>query len=70
MAQGAGKYDRLATYCREQVDAVGAVVIIVEGDQGSGFSVQTVEPGLQTVLPTLLETMAAQIREDNKRGRN
>jgi hypothetical protein len=67
MAQGPGKYDDLATYCREQAEAVAGIVIILEGKHGSGFSMQSLEPEVQRQLPALLENIAAQIREDNRK---
>lgn len=63
MAPGPGKYDDLCTLVREQANAIGAVVIIIGGNAGSGFSVQGPEQ-LTPALPRLLETIAAQIRRD------
>ena len=37
---------------------------------GAGFAVQTKEPDLLRVLPTMLEKMAADIRADAQRGAN
>lgn len=63
MALGPGKYDDLATYVREQAKASGAMVIVIDGRLGSGFSVQADLAAL-IALPDLLEHMAAQIRAD------
>lgn len=61
MPAGAGKYDDLCTYVRKQALAVGAIVIVVDGKQGSGFSVQgPVE--LQADLPTILQVVADEIK--------
>lgn len=63
MATGPGKYDVLTTMVREGAKARGVVVIVVEGVQGSGFSIQA-EPEVVATLPELLELMAKEIRED------
>lgn len=61
---GAGKYDGLCTYVREQADADGAIVIIFNGNKGGGFSVQANGSTL-LVLPSFLEQMAKQMRIDD-----
>jgi hypothetical protein len=40
MAVGQGSYDDVCTYVRETTKAVGAIVIVFNGEFGSGFSVQ------------------------------
>jgi hypothetical protein len=70
MAAGPGKYDAECTAARESARAVAAILIVVEGDRGTGFSVQTLEPDLIRVLPTMLEVMAAEIRADAQRRAN
>lgn len=40
MSIGPGKYDELCTVVREGAQAEGAVVIVIGGNRGSGFSVQ------------------------------
>lgn len=37
---GPGKYDDLCTYVREQAKAEAAIVIILNGEKGNGFSCQ------------------------------
>lgn len=37
---GPGRYDDLCTYVREQSQAAGAIVIVLGGNRGFGFSVQ------------------------------
>ena len=61
MAYGAGKYDTLCTEVREKTSAKGAIVIILDGNLGSGFSMQA-DPETTATLPTLLENIAKQIR--------
>lgn len=60
-----GKYDDLCTVVRERTEALGAVVIVLSGNRGHGFSVQFPPEALFT-LPGMLETMAAEIRRDLK----
>lgn len=67
MAIGPGKYDDLCTYVREQAQAAGAILIILDGRLGSGFACQaSIEATLK--LPELLEEMARQLRADRDRG--
>lgn len=62
MAYGAGKYDALCTEVRETSEAEGAIVIVLDGKFGSGFSVQA-DAGTLAKLPDMLETIAKQIRQ-------
>ena len=62
MALGPGKYDALATKVRTEAKAEGAVVIIVNGDKGNGFSAQ-LSPALTLLLPSMLRHMADQIED-------
>lgn len=41
MARGPGKYDDVCSYVREQAKAETVVLIVLKGNRGSGFSVQT-----------------------------
>jgi hypothetical protein len=61
MALGPGIYDALCTYVREQSQAEGAIVIVLGGELGSGFSVQITEEAAALNLPKLLREMAAEI---------
>jgi hypothetical protein len=63
MSAGPGKYDGLATMVREQADARGVIVIVIEGDNGSGFSVQG-DLSVTLRLPAMLRNMADQIEKD------
>lgn len=62
MSNGAGKYDDLCTVVRERSEAQGAIVIVLGGNLGSGFSVQA---NIETLsqLPEMLETIAKQMRQ-------
>lgn len=62
MAPGPGKYDDLCTFVRENAKAKGALVIILDGEKGSGFSCQA-DLAVARQLPKMLENIAKQIRE-------
>ncbi len=67
MAEGPGRYDDLCTYVRERARADAAVVIVLGGSVGSGFSLQCAEccaADLRRQLPSILEHITAQIRAD------
>jgi hypothetical protein len=63
---GPGKYDAACTVAREITDASAVILIVFEGNQGNGFSIQTKDSLLIEALPGILEAMAQQIREDLK----
>jgi hypothetical protein len=64
-----GKYDHLCTYVRIQTNASAAVVIIMGGDKGNGFSVQAHDAVFaHRALPDLLERMAKDIRAAHAEG--
>ena len=58
---GPGKYDEACTVARLSTGAGGIVLMVVDGNQGNGFSVQG-QPELVFRLPELLEQMAQDIR--------
>lgn len=59
---GPGKYDDLCTTVRKKAKARGAIVIVLGGNKGNGFSCQA-DLASTLMLPDLLETLAKQIRE-------
>jgi hypothetical protein len=61
MGNGPGKYDSALTMAKQSVDASEGVLIILDGNKGSGFSVQASEETILK-LPTILESMSSQIR--------
>jgi hypothetical protein len=63
MALGAGKYDALATYVREQAKADGVVVLVFGGTHGDGIQIQA-DVFTTLGLPKFLEHLAAAIRRD------
>lgn len=66
MPVGPGKYDDLCTHVRQAADAACAVVLVIQGKRGSGFSVQShgaeVPP---RVLADMLRSMAEQIEQSS-----
>jgi hypothetical protein len=61
--KGAGRYDDECSAVRLATDAEGAIVIVIDGKKGSGFSVQTSE-ALALNLPQLLRRLADIIETD------
>jgi hypothetical protein len=59
VAVGPGKYDDLCTYVREKTVAAGAIVIVIGGARGSGFSVQGTDPRIAMRLADVLDELAA-----------
>lgn len=60
-----GKYNEACTIARETAQAEGVALIVVNGKNGNGFSVQAT-PRILLALPDILESMAKAIREDLK----
>lgn len=67
---GPGKYDELCTLARERAKAVCVALIVIGGEKGIGFSVQSLDPELLFHLPTLLRLTADQIEQQNRRDAN
>lgn len=64
MAHGPGKYDEICTEVRERLNALGIVLIVIQGDKGDGFEVQvipelagTVADALALIVPTIRAEM-------------
>jgi len=54
---GPGNYDAECTELRERLNADGAILVIVQGERGNGFSCQI--PGyLISEMPTILRNVA------------
>jgi hypothetical protein len=65
--RGPGRYDNLCSHVQMATQAQGIVLIIVNGNLGSGMSVQ----GLGEVMPSvpdLLRQVANEIEKDMKDG--
>lgn len=65
MPLGPGKYDDLCTEARVKADAKAALLIIVGGRKGSGFSAQMPPEALYSV-PKMLREVAQQIEDATK----
>lgn len=64
---GPGKYDDLCTYVRKKAEAQGALILIINGNKGLGFSCQmTLNDALR--LPIMLRVMADEIEADQIKG--
>jgi hypothetical protein len=61
MAIGPGKYDKACTAARESTKASAAVLIVIGGEHGHGFSAQFSDPRIAHGLPLLLRQVAEQI---------
>ena len=66
---GPGKYDDLCTRVKAESKAEAVIVIVIKGVRGSGFSLQTDNPMVIINLPDVLQTVAAQIKEDLDSGK-
>lgn len=64
--EGAGKYDDECTIVREMTEGETVAVIVINGDRGSGFSLQTTEVTPMNVLADVLESMAKELRQREK----
>lgn len=64
MTHGPGKYDHLATHVRSETNAAAVVVIVLDGNQGSGFAVQTHAIADVRALAAALRSAAEQMERD------
>lgn len=68
MPLGPGKYDNALTRARKSCGATDAVLIVLNGSLGPGFSVQATL-GATLVLPATLRAVADQIEASFKAGK-
>lgn len=66
MALGPGKYDAQCTALRESTEATVAIAIIMDGNHGSGFSMQATYKVHPLLVADALTDVAAQIRASYK----
>jgi hypothetical protein len=59
---GPGKYDDACTAVRVATEASAVVLLVIDGNQGSGFSVQ-VSGGVALHLPNLLRVVADRLEK-------
>jgi len=67
MPVGPGKYDDACTAVRVATEAHAIVLIVIDGNQGSGFSVQA-SGDAAAHLPGLLRSLADQIEASDDRS--
>jgi len=65
MSFGPGKYDELCTWVRQQAEARGVILVVIDGKEGEGFSAQ-LSPLDTMRMPSLLRIIADQIEADWK----
>ncbi len=65
---GSGKYDLICSELRRRTKAKGAMVIILDGNKGSGFSCQLPADSI-TKIPDALRQMATEIEKDQLAGK-
>lgn len=70
MAQGIGKYDKYLTPATLGTNADAALLIVLGGDLGSGFSVQMLHPRIAEKIPDILREIADKIETDVERMKN
>lgn len=66
MATGPGSYDDAVTHIREKHKASTVIVIVMGGDRGEGFDIQSIDPQMPLKIPHLLRGMAAMIEEQQQ----
>jgi len=65
---GPGKYDDLCTEAKEKAEARGAILIIIGGNKGEGFSCQTDILTLAR-LPSILRVIADEMEASFRKGK-
>jgi hypothetical protein len=65
---GPGKYDDICTKALLGAQAECALLIILDGEHGHGFSVQFTDPSYVKSLPVILRDVAEQIEHEAKQG--
>lgn len=59
-------YDELCERVRSETESECAIVIVINGNKGSGCSLKTKDPSRLVDLASMLEDMANDIRNDLK----
>lgn len=62
--KGPGKYDDECTTVRARTKARGVILIVFDGEQGTGFSCQA-DLELTKRIPDILDMVSAEIRADH-----
>lgn len=61
--KGAGKYDRACTRARRETQGQAVLLIVIQGQHGSGFSLQTLDETVVEGLPAILRNVADSIEK-------
>jgi hypothetical protein len=64
-SRGPGKYDKECVDALVATEATCCVLVVIGGKDGSGFSVNSMQPGAEKMLPNLLRALADQIEGVN-----
>lgn len=70
MAEGEGKYNDLCLEVLEKSKAGCAIVIVLDGERGNGFSVNALSPDYIYALPRILEWISRVTRQDLEAKKN
>jgi len=70
MANGSGKYGKIAMIVQELTQARAVVLAVVSGDKGHGFEVVSSIPNFDSKVPALLRSMADEIEKDQASNKN
>lgn len=61
--KGAGKYDLACTRPRRDTQGQAVLLIVIAGQHGSGFSLQTIDETVVEGLPAILRNVADSIEK-------
>ena len=61
MPYGAGKYDKECMAAMTTTEANTVVLVVLGGNRGHGFSITSVDTGIEQKLPSLLRQLADSI---------
>lgn len=61
--RGPGKYDAACTRALVETKARVAILIVLGGEHGSGFSVNSISPADESQLPKILRELADMIED-------
>ena len=66
---GPGIYDAMCQADREEAAAETVLLIVIDGNKGTGFSMQTKNLARLASVPRILRGVADQIEADHERGK-
>lgn len=67
MPKGPGKYDDVCVEVMEKTQSDCAIILVINGKNGNGFSVNSISMDIVMDLPLILRHMANLIEDDYKR---